>query len=239
MQSNQTVSDGTVHFGVKFKNFDTVYPISVLTIPVRMDEYVVVETERGNEFGVIALRKEIPHVKKAKKDLTVRRVIRVATQADIDQFHRLAQEEQNAFIECVRKNLDYQLPVKFFKVEKIFDGLRYIIYYKEDEADHKKPPRRKMNLQPFVQELSAQLNARIELREVGNRGEAKLFGGLGSCGKSLCCVNWNKKGSVVTVKMAKEQGLAINIPKLSGVCGRLMCCLSYERDNYQDGQFIK
>ncbi len=87
-------------------------------------------------------------------------------------------------------------------------------------------------------ELSQQLKSKVELREVGSRGEAKLFGGVGDCGKTLCCVDWNKKGSSVTVKMAKEQGLSINIPKLSGCCGRLKCCLSYERENYQDGRFV-
>ncbi|MDD5456919.1 MAG: regulatory iron-sulfur-containing complex subunit RicT [Candidatus Margulisbacteria bacterium] len=232
------MSEGTIYFGVKFRYFDKVYSIQKLSIPVKLNDPVVVETNRGNEFGVIALIKEIPHSKKPKLDIMVKRVVRIATDEDIQAFNKIEEQEKEAFIECVRRNLQYQYPVKFFKVEKLFDGSRYIIYYKKGEEDqYKKQSKRKVSFQPLISELGAFLNAKVELREVGNRGEAKIFGGLGSCGKSLCCVNWNKKGSAVTVKMAKEQGLAINIPKLSGACGRLICCLCYERENYQDGNF--
>ena len=231
-------TEGTVYFGVKFRNFDYVYPILKLSEPVKLNDYIVVETDRGFELGFVSLRKEIPHLKRPKSDIVVYRVVRLATDEDLDRYDKLESEEKEAYIECVRRNQQYQFPVKFFKAEKIFDGHRYIIYYKKEDDDPKKNNKRKYNFQPFISELNNHFNARVELREVGNRGEAKVFGGVGTCGKSLCCVNWNKKGSAVTVKMAKEQGMAINIPKLSGSCGRLMCCLSYERDNYQDGQFI-
>ena len=230
-------SEGSVYFGLKFRYFDSVYPILNVTIPVKLNDYVVVETTRGEELGIIALRKEIPHIKKVKQDFQVRRLIRNATPADMEHFRSLEQAELDAFKICVQTNLEFQWPIKFFKVEKLFDGSRYIIYYKKEDEQGKQQ-KKKFNMQAMVNELAAQLSARIELREVGNRGEAKIFGGIGSCGKTLCCVNWNKKGSSVTVKMAKEQGLAINIPKLTGCCGRLICCLSYERENYQDGTFI-
>ncbi len=237
-EKNKT-TEGSIYFGVKFRYFDNVYPIQRISFPIKLDDQVVVETDRGHEFGVVTLRKEIACSRKPKLDILVHKIIRLANDTDIERFDKLEADEKEAFIECVKKNEQYQFPVKFFKVEKIFDASRIIIYYKKEDDDPRKPQnRRKFNFAPFISELSAQLHSRIELREVGNRGEAKLFGGLGSCGKSLCCVNWNKKGSAVSVKMAKEQGLAINIPKLSGCCGRLICCLSYERDNYQDGMFI-
>lgn len=230
-------SEGTHYFGVKFRAFDAVYPVLRLTIPVKLGDRIVVETDRGTELGVVALRKDIHDGKKPHRDLKVNRVIRIATEDDLSVYQNLEKDEQDIFIECVKRNKEHQVPVKFFKVEKLFDGSRFIIYYKKDEDDRKQP--KKINLQPLVTELGYEFRTKIEMREVGNRGEAKLFGGIGGCGKTLCCVNWNKKGSSVTVKMAKEQGLAINIPKLSGCCGRLICCLAYERENYQDGRFIK
>lgn len=233
----QVESEGTQYFGVKFRTFDAVYPIYRLTIPVKLNDRVVVETDRGIELGVVALRKDVHDARKPHRDLKVNRVVRIATEADLETYQNMEKDEQTFFIECVKKNLEYKIPVKFFKVEKLFDGSRYIIYYKKDDEDKKQP--KKINLQPLIQELGQEFRAKIEMREVGNRGEAKLFGGVGGCGKTLCCSGWNKKGSSVTVKMAKEQGLAINIPKLSGCCGRLICCLAYERDNYQDGRFIK
>lgn len=231
---------GSVYFGVKFRSIDYVYSIQKVSIPVKLNDKVVVETSRGQEFGVISLRTEQPNINKDKQDLIVKRVNRLATEADIANYEKLSHEEQEVFIECIRKNSEYHYPVKFFKVEKIFDGSRYIIYYKFNDGDNsKKQHKKKLSMHPLVNELSNQLNAKIEFREVGSRGEAKIFGGMGSCGKSLCCASWDKRGASVTIKMAKEQGLAINIPKLSGCCGRLICCLSYEKDNYQDGDFIR
>ncbi|MDD4527716.1 MAG: regulatory iron-sulfur-containing complex subunit RicT [Candidatus Margulisbacteria bacterium] len=233
-------SEGTLYFGVKFRFFDKVYPIQKIQIPVILNQQVVVETNRGHEFGEIALRKELPNMKQFAGEIVVKRIVRIATLEDVEAYNKLKDEETEAFIQCIKKKHQHNLSVKFFKVEKIFDGHRYIFYYKREEHDNKKDKQNKVkrnNFQPFTLDLSQHLNAKVELREVGSRGEAKLFGGVGDCGKTLCCVDWNK-GSAVTVKMAKEQGLSINIPKLSGCCGRLKCCLSYELDNYQDGDFI-
>jgi len=238
-QDDKNKKTGSIYFGVKFRAVDYVYSIQKLNIPVTLNDKVIVETNRGHEFGVITLRTELPHVRKSKRDLIVRKVVRLATDKDLSKYGRLAQDEKDVFIECIKKNQEYRYPIKFFKVEKIFDGMRYIIYYKYKNVDHnKKQSKKKVNMHPLVTEMSTLLHAKVEFREVGSRGEAKIFGGIGSCGKTLCCANWNKRGSAVTIKMAKEQGLAINIPKLSGCCGRLICCLSYEKDNYQDGDFI-
>jgi len=237
---NQSKKEGSLYFGVKFRAFDKVYPIQKLNIPVKLYDRVVVQTNRGKEFGVIALRKDLPGHQRVKSDIIVQKVVRIAGEDDIEQFKNLEADESDVFIMCIRKNKQYHHNIRFFKVEKIFDGSRYIIYYKKGESDQsfKKHSKRKTNLQPLISDLTTTLQAKIEMREVGNRGEAKIFGGVGNCGRSLCCVDWNKKGSGVTVKMAKEQGLAINIPKLSGVCGRLICCLSYEKDQYQDGVYV-
>jgi cell fate regulator YaaT (PSP1 superfamily) len=230
----------TVYFGVKFRYFDKVYPIEKLQIPVFLNQNVIVETNRGQEYGEIALRKEIPNLKQVKKDIIVKRVVRIATENDNEKYSIIQKEETNAFIESIKKKHLYDLNIKIFKVEKIFDGHRYIIYYKRNDQDNKKDrsKNKKINFQPFSSDLSQHFNAKIELREVGNRGEAKLFGGVGDCGKTLCCIDWNK-GSSVTIKMAKEQGISINIPKLTGCCARLKCCLSYEIDNYENGKYIK
>ncbi len=240
-KDNKKPSEGSLYFGVKFRFFDKVYPILRIQIPVLLGQKVVVETTRGLEYGEIALRKELPNMKTEQKgEILVKRIVRVATPEDDEVYSRLKDDETEAFIQCIKKKHQHNLTVKFFKVEKIFEGHRYIFYYKREEIDNKKDKQnkpRKNNFQPFTLDLSQHLKAKVELREVGSRGEAKLFGGVGDCGKTLCCVDWNK-GSTVTVKMAKEQGLSINIPKLSGCCGRLKCCLSYELDNYQDGEFI-
>ncbi len=234
--------EGSLYFGVKFRFFDKVYPIQKIQIPVILNQQVIVETNRGHEFGEIALRKELPNMKPSfKAEIVVKRIVRIATPEDIESFSHINEEETEAFIQCIKKKHQHNISVKFFKVEKIFDGHRYIFYYKREDHDNSKKDKnakpKKNNFQPFTLDLSQHLRAKVELREVGSRGEAKLFGGVGDCGKTLCCVDWNK-GSAVTVKMAKEQGLSINIPKLSGCCGRLKCCLSYELDNYQDGDFI-
>lgn len=240
-KKDKKYSEGTLYLGVKFRFFDKVYPIQKIQIPVFLQQKVVVETNRGMEFGEIVLRKELPNMKQYHGEIVVKRIVRIATEEDILNYNKLKDEETEAFIQCIKKKHQFNLSVKFFKVEKIFDGHRYIFYYKREENDNNKKDKqnkaKKNNFQSFTLDLSQQLKAKVELREVGSRGEAKLFGGIGDCGKTLCCVNWNK-GSAVTVKMAKEQGLSINIPKLSGCCGRLKCCLSYELDNYQDGDFI-
>jgi cell fate regulator YaaT (PSP1 superfamily) len=230
-------ADGTKYFGVKFKSFDKIFSILNLRIPVTIDDKVVVETNRGQELGTISLKTDFQSLKKRKYDLEVNSIVRIATEEDLKIYDQMESDEKKVFLTCMKKNDFYQCPVRFIKVEKIFDGSRYIVHYRKNEP--KKPqPKKKSNLQSLSIELSSHFETKIEFREVGQRGEAKIFGGVGHCGKALCCTSWIKKGCNVSIKMAKEQGLAVNIPKLTGSCGRLICCLSYEKQNYQDGRMI-
>lgn len=231
-------SKGTLHFGVKFRKFDLVYSIQNLNVPVKLYDDVVVETNRGKEFGVIALIKKAPNQKRRRREIVVKKIVRIASKEDKIVMDSLDDDENQVFQLCVNKNKTYQLPIRFLKVEKLFDGSRYVIYYKKQECNKKKI-KKKINFQPLLDELRVFLGTKVVLNEVGSRGEAKIFCGMGHCGKNLCCVSWNSKGSAVSVKMAKSQGMPINIRKLTGSCGRLICCLSYEKDNYQDGELIR
>ncbi|MBU0580105.1 MAG: hypothetical protein KKA19_02920 [Candidatus Margulisbacteria bacterium] len=174
--------------------------------------------------------------KKHAFEVIINKVKRKATPEDIQKQKDLSQKEEN-FVKIFNKKIEEQkLAIKLVGVELLFDGHKAFFYYRKIEDDKRKMV--VVNLRPLISELNKELQIKVEVREVGMRGEAKILGGLGECGKTLCCAIWLHKSRPITVKMAKEQGLSINIPKLSGVCGRLKCCLQYEKDCYHDGRMV-
>jgi cell fate regulator YaaT (PSP1 superfamily) len=182
---------------------------------------VIVQTDRGVEFGEIVscLR---GFSRALSRDVRLKKVLRYATAEDVEKEKSIQKMETDAAGLVAQKVREHELPVKIINVEYLFDTSRVVVYYKT--LNEKKA----LNLREFSRDLSVSLSARVDMRQVSPRDEARLFGGMGSCGRPLCCSIWLEKPRHVTVKMVKEQGLAISPTKTAGACGRLMCCFEYE-----------
>ncbi len=150
-------------------------------------------------------------------------MLRLATEDDLRMMLSFKSKEKDALVQCAKQVAQHGLPMKLVEAEYTFDGSRLTFYFTADE---------RVDFRALVRDLAATFRTRIELRQIGARDQAKLQGGLGPCGKTLCCSSWISDFGVISIKMAKEQGLPLNPAKISGVCGRLLCCLSYENENY-------
>lgn len=190
---------------------------------IRIGSPVIVQTDRGTEYGyIIELTRGAPRL--ISRDVRLKKVSRYATAEDVAKEKTIAAMEERALSVAGQKAKSYDLPIRIINIEYLFDTTRAIVYYRLGEG--KKAP----NLRDYSRDLSTELSARVDLRQISPRDEARLFGGLGPCGRTLCCATWLEKPKHVTVKMAKEQGLSISPTKTAGVCGRLMCCLEYEQE---------
>lgn len=208
--------------GIRLRKFNRVCPITgYREESIRVGAPVIVQTDRGVEFGEIVscLR---GFSRALSRDVRLKKVLRYATAEDVEKEKSIQKMEHAASGTTAQKVREHELPIKIITLEYLFDTSRAIIYYKT--LDEKKS----LNLREFSRDLSVSLSARVDMRQVSPRDEARLFGGMGSCGRSLCCSIWLEKPKHVTVKMVKEQGLAISPTKTAGACGRLMCCLEYE-----------
>ena len=212
------------HLAIRLRKFNRVCPITgYKEASIKVGSPVVVQTDRGLEFGeIVAYQKGLP--KALSRDVKLKKVIRYATKQDLAKVQTLPEKESQALRTAGEKAKEHELPVKIVNVEYLFDSNRVIIYYKVQEGKKVK------NLRDLTRDLSSSLSARVNLKQVSPRDEAKLFGGFGPCGRSLCCATWLEKPRHVTVRMVKDQGLAISPTKTSGMCGRLMCCLEYEHE---------
>ena len=190
---------------------------------IQKDTYVVVETARGIEFGecVIGI-KEI-----SEKDIVapLKSVLRIATEEDINKHFKNKDKEKDAFDICLKKIQEHELTMKLIDVEYTFDNNKVIFYFTADG---------RVDFRELVKDLATIFKTRIELRQIGVRDEAKMLGGLGPCGRPMCCSTFLGDFASVSIKMAKEQNLSLNPTKISGICGRLMCCLNYEQSTYED-----
>lgn len=222
--------------GIKIRHFDKIYPIDNLSLSIQINQHVIVDTNRGIECGIVKSRCRCG--KKQKFDLKINKIIRIADADDLKKLDGLEAKESNALQVATGKVDELKLPMRIISIEWIFDDSKAIIHYKQDDENDKNNQGRKVNVSELIKQLSGALKIRVEMRQIGPRGEAKILGGVGNCGRGLCCACWLNKSKPVTIKMAKEQNLTINIPKLSGVCGRLMCCLRYERNNYVDSAVL-
>lgn len=209
--------------GVRFKKAGKIYYFDPADMDIQKDSYVVVETARGVEFGECVIG-----IKEISEDDIVaplKSVLRIATEEDINKHFKNKDKEKDAFEICLKKIQEHELTMKLIDVEYTFDNNKVIFYFTADG---------RVDFRELVKDLAAIFKTRIELRQIGVRDEAKMLGGLGPCGRPMCCSTFLGDFASVSIKMAKEQNLSLNPTKISGICGRLMCCLNYEQSTYED-----
>lgn len=207
--------------GVRFKRAGKIYYFSPGTFDIQKNDDVIVETARGIEFGTAVIGpREVPD---SDVVLPLKEVLRKATEADKNKVEENNRKEKEAFGICEEKIQAHGLPMKLVQVEYTFDVNKIIFYFTADG---------RIDFRELVKDLAAVFRTRIELRQIGVRDEAKLMGGIGCCGRPLCCNTFLGEFEPVSIRMAKEQNLSLNPTKISGICGRLMCCLKYENDCY-------
>lgn len=190
---------------------------------IKTGDYTIVEVDRGIDYGHIISDTIDGKIDDKPQEEPIRKVLRVASNNDLKQIDDNKIKAKEAYTNCLKKIQDYKLDMKLVDCEYSFDRTKIIFYFTADG---------RVDFRELVKDLAKVFKARIELRQIGVRDEAKLFGGFGVCGRQLCCVTFLKDFEPVMIKMAKEQGLPLNPPKISGLCGRLMCCLSYEYATY-------
>jgi cell fate regulator YaaT (PSP1 superfamily) len=208
--------------GVRFKNAGKLYFFHPGALWPSAGDYVIVETARGVEFGEV-----VTGVREIDDDQIIaplKQVIRVASAEDIKHAQENEKNERDAYDVCQRKILEHKLDMKLVSVEYTFDNSKILFYFTANG---------RVDFRSLVKDLASVFKTRIELRQIGVRDEAKMLGGLGPCGRPICCGSFLGDFQPVSIKMAKEQNLSLNPTKISGVCGRLMCCLKYEQDNYE------
>ncbi len=209
--------------GLRFKEGGKIYYFDPVNLKFKKDEMAVVETVRGVEIGKIELsNREIPEEEAV---LPLRPVIRKATDEDIKKLNEIKKKEKSALEICEQKIKEHNLEMKLVDVEYTFDCSKILFYFTADG---------RVDFRELVKSLASVFKTRIELRQIGIRDEAKMLGGLGICGRQLCCKSFLTDFHPVSIKMAKEQSLSLNPTKISGCCGRLMCCLKYENDTYEE-----
>lgn len=209
--------------GVKFNNNNKTYFFSPGSLKLKKDDNVIVETARGTEFGTVVIEEREVDEKEVVSPL--RNVVRVATEKDLEQLEENKKKEKEAFGICVDCIENRGIEMKLINVEYAFDNNKILFYFTADG---------RVDFRELVKDLAGIFRTRIELRQVGVRDEAKIVGGIGICGRVLCCKSFLEDFKPVSIKMAKSQNLSLNPSKISGVCGRLMCCLRYEHDTYEE-----
>lgn len=208
--------------GVRFKKAGKIYFFDPGEHMVAAGDGVIVETARGVEYGQVVTGP----LQVAEEEVVapLKKVIRKANETDNSQVSAIRDKESTAFKVCLEKINVHNLPMKLVSVEQTFDGNKIIFYFTADG---------RIDFRELVKDLAAVFRTRIELRQIGVRDEAKMVGGLGCCGRELCCATWLSDFASVSIRMAKDQNLSLNPTKISGICGRLMCCLKYENESYE------
>lgn len=209
--------------GVRFKNIGKVYYFDPAGEAVKKGEMVIVETARGLECGEVTM--ENREVEEESIVQPLRKVLRKASEEDLKKAEENRKKEKSAFVACEKKIAEHGLEMKLVDVEYTFDNSKILFYFTADG---------RVDFRELVKDLASLFRTRIELRQIGVRDEAKMLGGIGICGRPFCCGSFLGGFQPVSIKMAKEQGLSLNPIKISGTCGRLMCCLKYEQEAYQD-----
>jgi cell fate regulator YaaT (PSP1 superfamily) len=207
-------------YGIRFKKATRVVDFDGTGVELAHGDLVIVEVEKGLGMGTVVNGPREPITQGRK----VRKVIRKADTTDVERFGFNSEREDEAFRVCREKIAKYRLPMKLVSVEYLFDSSKVIFYFTSDT---------RVDFRGLVKDLASAFHTRIEMRQIGVRDEAKMIGGLGPCGRVLCCASFLSTFEPVTIKMAKDQNLALNPVKISGVCGRLMCCLSFEHEAYK------
>lgn len=207
--------------GVKFKDAGKVYYFGPGRNQVQQGDHVIVETARGQEFGTVAMG--ISEVPEEEIVTPLKDLVRVATEEDVRRHQQNLEKREEAMRLCQEKIDAHKLEMKLIDVEYTFDNSKVVFYFTADG---------RVDFRELVKDLASVFRMRIELRQIGVRDEAKMLGGVGNCGRGLCCHTWLRDFEPVSIKMAKVQNLSLNPAKISGICGRLMCCLKFENDLY-------
>ena len=208
--------------GVRFRSVGKIYYFDPLDMDITQGQHVIVETARGIEFGTV-----VGNPKEVEDDKVIqplKPVLRIATEKDVEQEAANRIKEKEAFKVCLEKIQKHNLEMKLIDAEYTFDNNKVLFYFTADG---------RIDFRELVKDLAAVFKTRIELRQIGVRDETKIFGGIGICGRPLCCHTFLDEFAPVSIKMAKEQNLSLNPTKISGVCGRLMCCLKNEQETYE------
>lgn len=208
--------------GVRFKTAGKVYYFDPAGTEINMGDMVIVETARGVECGETVMTNRKIDERKSK---SIKPIIRRATEEDLKTVKKNKQKEKEAFKICEKKIAVHKLKMNLIDVEVTFDNNKILFYFTAEN---------RVDFRELVKDIASVFRTRIELRQIGVRDEAKMLGGLGICGQPYCCARFMGEFIPVSIKMAKEQGLSLNPTKISGACGRLMCCLKYEQDSYEE-----
>lgn len=209
--------------GVRFKNVGKIYYFAPDSTLLEVGDYVIVETARGVECGQVAMANR--QIKDDEIVHPLKKMIRKATEEDLENLRQNKEKEKKAFEICQEKITQHNLDMKLVDVEYTLDNNKILFYFTADG---------RVDFRALVKDLASVFRTRIELRQIGVRDEAKMLGGLGVCGRPFCCSSFMGEFQPVSIKMAKEQGLSLSPVKISGTCGRLMCCLKYEQEAYLD-----
>lgn len=208
--------------GIRFKKAGKIYYFNPNGVTTEFGDKVIVETVRGIEIGIV----EVPskELKEESFAMKLKPVVRKATQEDLDRYEENKKKEKEAEDIFIKKSAKHNLEMNLVDIEYTFDRSKLIFYFTADG---------RIDFRELVKELAAIFRTRIELRQIGVRDEAKTMGGIGCCGRPLCCSTWLGDFQSVSIKMAKDQNLSLNPTKISGICGRLFCCLNYEHQVYE------
>lgn len=209
--------------GVRFRQAGKIYNFSPADFQVKVGDHVIVETARGIEYGSVV--QGIREVADDKVIMPLKSVIRIATKEDDKKAIENNEKEKKAFKICKEKIAKHGLEMKLIETEYTFDNNKVLFYFTADG---------RIDFRELVKDLASVFKTRIELRQVGVRDETKMLGGIGICGRTLCCNTYLSEFIPVSIKMAKEQSLSLNPTKISGICGRLMCCLKNEQEAYEE-----
>ena len=209
--------------GVRFRTAGKIYFFDPLQFPVKKGDHVIVETARGVEYGTVVC--DPKDVEDDKVVQPLKPVLRIASERDDEQEANNKKKEKDAFAICLEKIAKHKLEMKLIDAEYTFDNNKVLFYFTADG---------RIDFRELVKDLASVFKTRIELRQIGVRDETKIVGGIGICGRALCCHSYLSEFIPVSIKMAKEQNLSLNPTKISGVCGRLMCCLKNEEETYEE-----
>ncbi|MCI9429267.1 MAG: stage 0 sporulation family protein [Lachnospiraceae bacterium] len=209
--------------GVRFRTAGKIYYFDPAKYQIKKGDHVIVETARGVEFGTVV--SDIKEVDDSQVVQPLKPVLRIATERDEEQEQTNKKKEKDAFKICLEKIAKHNLEMKLIDAEYTFDNNKVLFYFTADG---------RIDFRELVKDLASVFKTRIELRQIGVRDETKIIGGMGICGRTLCCHAHLSEFVPVSIKMAKEQNLSLNPTKISGVCGRLMCCLKHEEETYEE-----
>ena len=207
---------------VKIREYGQIAYAKVNLDNFKIGDYLIIEQDRGLDYASFIALADSSHSGVEIKPL--KKVLRRATDKDLAQIEQNRQKAKQATNTCLNKIQEHKLPMKLVGAEYAFDSSKIIFYFTAEG---------RVDFRSLVKDLAKIFRVRIELKQIGVRDEAKLFGGIGPCGRRLCCATFLKNFEPVSIKMAKEEGLPLNPPKISGICGRLMCCLGYEYETYK------